>query len=134
LSDMGTESYLITSSVRAILAQRLVRTICPKCKTSYRPTPAELREVGLTTSKLKGGKLFRGKGCDFCIGTGYKGRLGIYELLIVDEPIQRAILQGADSETIKKAALKNKMMTLSEYGLIKVIEGQTTLEEVLRVT
>ena len=134
LSDMGIEGYLITSTLRAIIAQRLVRLICPDCKTSYRPSPGELRDVGLTIAKLKGGKLYRGKGCDSCVHTGYKGRLGIYELLVVDEPLQKAILQGSDSETMKRIAVKNKMMTLLDYGLVKVIEGATTLEEVLRVT
>lgn len=135
LMDMGIEPYLITSTARAILAQRLVRRICPHCKTSYKPSPKELEEMGIQSSQLSGGKLYRGKGCEKCMGTGYQGRAGIYELLVLDEEIQRSIIQGSDSDSLKKLAIsRNKMSTLFDYGKRKAAEGVTTIEEVLRVT
>lgn len=137
LMDMGIEPYLITSTVQAVLAQRLVRVICPKCKTGFKPTPAELQDIGLKTTQLKGGKLFRGKGCDHCAGTGYHGRAGIYSFMFMDTEVQRAVLRGDDSDRIGAVARKDsphKMLTLLEYGRIKVIDGLTTIEEILRVT
>ena len=83
LIDMGIEPFLITSSVNAYLAQRLVRKICPACKEAYKPSPKMLAELGIKPSQLKGGKLYRGKGCDECLNTGYSGRLGIFELLVL---------------------------------------------------
>ena len=130
---MGIEPYLITSSVRAVLAQRLVRRICTNCKTAYKPTSTELAEYGMKLSDLKNGKLHKGAGCDSCVHSGYRGRLGIYELLQVDSDIQRVVLDGGDSEAVKAAARKNGMKTLRDYGRIKVIEGETTMEEVMRV-
>jgi general secretion pathway protein E len=134
LTDMGIEPYLITSTVRGILAQRLVRVICPKCRTPYRPTGAEMKDFGISPSELRDGALFRGAGCDHCVHTGYRGRTGIYELLLMRENLQRAILQGGDADVIKKIALDNGMLTLRDYGRKKVIDGITTVEEVMRVT
>ncbi|MEQ9363883.1 MAG: type II secretion system ATPase GspE [Leptospirales bacterium] len=137
LMDMGIEPYLITSTVQAVLAQRLVRVICPKCKTGFKPSPAELSDIGLKLTQLKGGKVFRGKGCEHCAGTGYRGRAGIYSFMHMDTEVQRAVLRGDDSERIGQVARKespHKMLTLLEYGRIKVIEGVTTIEEILRVT
>lgn len=132
--DMGVEPYLITSTVRAVLAQRLVRVICTKCRTGYKPEPKELADFGLKPSDLKGGKLFRGAGCEHCVQTGYRGRMGIFEFLTLDEELQRVVLRGADSETLKQHALKKGLKTLREYGRQKVIDGETTVEEIMRVT
>ncbi len=137
LMDMGIEPYLITSTVQAVLAQRLVRVICPKCKTPFKPTPAELNDIGLKPAQLKGGKLFRGKGCEHCAGTGYRGRAGIYSFMHMDTEVQRAVLRGDDADRIGQVARKDsphKMLTLLEYGRIKVLQGVTTIEEILRVT
>ena len=134
LVDMGIEPYLITSTVRAVVAQRLVRKICPKCKTPYKPTPGEIAELGLKPSEAKSFKIYKGKGCESCVQTGYQGRMGIYELMIVDNDVQRAVLQGGDAEQVRQVALKNKMVSLLDYGKIKVQEGVTTIEEILRVT
>jgi len=134
LVDMGIEPYLITSTVRAVLAQRLVRTICPNCKAPYKPPQKELDDFGLKASDLKNGKLFKGEGCDVCVNSGYKGRTGIYELLLMDDEIQRTVLKGSDAETIKKIAVAKGMETLQDYGRDKVSAGITTLDEIIRVT
>lgn len=134
LIDMGIEPYLITSTVRAVIAQRLVRVICPHCKSTYRPPAGELKDLGITATQLKKGVLYRGEGCDECVGTGYQGRNGLYEYMDVDTAVQRAILQGKDSEQIREIAEGQGMITLLEYGRRKVIDGLTTPEEVLRVS
>ncbi len=134
LIDMGIEPFLIASSVNGFLAQRLIRMICPHCKTSYKPTQKELSEIGLKASQLKGGRLYKGKGCEKCLHTGYSGRSGIYELLIVSSDIRKLILDHADSGQIKEQAIKEGMNTLVQDGLIKAIEGVTTIEEVMRVS
>ncbi len=134
LMDMGVEPYLITSTVRAVLAQRLVRRICPSCKKAYKPDVKELAGLQMKASDLKGGVLYRGEGCDECVGTGYRGRMGIYELFMMNTEIQRAIIKGADSDVLKELAIKSGMRVLSSYGKDRVIDGETTLEEVMRVT
>ena len=134
LVDMGIEPYLVASSVVAMIAQRLVRVICPDCKESYTPTPEELAQVGFKKGDLKDGVLWRGRGCATCLETGYLGRTGIYELLVVDSEVRRRILEGTDSNEIKKCAIGKGMLTLREDGLKKVLDGVTTMEEVMRVT
>lgn len=134
LVDMGIEPYLITSSVLGFMAQRLVRVICKDCKTAYKPTDKDLAGLGIQRKELKNGVLYRGKGCSSCLNSGYKGRTGLYELLVMNDEIKRAVLQGADANRIKEIALKNGLSTLQEYGKLKVIEGVTTPEEVLRVS
>ncbi len=135
LIDMGIEPFLITSSVNAYLAQRLVRKICPSCKEAYKPSPKVLAELGLKPSRLKGGKLFRGKGCDECMKTGYSGRLGIFELLVLTPGVRKMIMTHSEAPLIKEYALKEEgMTTLLQDGLDKAIQGITTIEEVLRVS
>ena len=134
LVDMGIEPYLITSTVRAVIAQRLVRVICPHCKSTYRPPAAELKDLGISPGEMKKGHLYRGEGCDHCVGTGYQGRNGLYEFMWVNQSVQRAILQGKDSEQIREVAAQDGMITLQDYGRRKVIDGLTTPEEVLRVS
>ncbi len=134
LVDMGIEPYLITSSVLGFLAQRLVRKICPDCKTAYKPSSAELESIGIQPKELKNGMLYKGIGCSSCMQTGYKGRTGIYELLVMDHAIKREVLLGSDSNKILETAKRNGLKVLREYGIRKVIDGVTTIEEVLRVT
>ncbi len=134
LIDMGIEPFLIASSVNAFLAQRLVRRICPHCIESYKPSPKLLSELNLKPGSLKNGKLYRGKGCDHCLGTGFTGRTGIYELLPVTQEIRKLILQHADAASIKDRAVQEGMKTLLMDGLDKAINGHTTVEEVLRVS
>lgn len=134
LLDMGVEPFLIASSVNAFLAQRLVRTICPHCKQSYKPDPVVLKDLGIKPSQIQGKKLYRGKGCDKCINTGYLGRTGIYELLPITNDIRKLIMEHADAVQIKEKAISNGMKTLLQDGIEKALQGITTLEEVLRVS
>jgi general secretion pathway protein E len=134
LVDMGIEPFLVSSVVRAIVAQRLIRVICPECKVGY-PCEAEaLREVGIVPAQLEGGMVYRGKGCPACSETGYRGRTGIYEMLIVSEAIRHLIMKKADSTSICRQAVEEGMKTLRDDGAQKVMAGVTTLEEVVRVT
>lgn len=134
LIDMGVEPFLVASSVNAILAQRLVRMICTHCREQYEPLSEELEEVGIEARDLGNGGLWRGAGCAQCLGTGYLGRTGIYELLMVTEKIKATVLRNPDSGSITKAALSEGMRTLRQDGARKVKAGKTTIEEVLRVT
>jgi general secretion pathway protein E len=134
LIDMGIEPFLIASSVNAFLAQRLVRTLCPKCKKPHKPTAHELKEVGITAARLHKGKLFQSKGCPACFNTGYSGRIGIYEFLPVTNAIRKLITDRADAVAIKDAAIREGMRTLLFDGTEKALQGITSIEEVLRVS
>ena len=135
LLDLGVEPYLVSSSLIAIMAQRLVRRICPDCRQEYRPTAHEMRALGLLEPGLaESGKFFAGAGCDRCFQTGYRGRKGIYELLLVNERIQEMIYGQETAGAIKRAALDGGLQTLRMDGTRKVLEGQTTIAEILRVT
>jgi len=134
LIDMGIEPFLVTSSVIAILAQRLVRVICESCKDEYTPDEESLRNIGLTHEMLEGKKLCKGRGCPDCLNTGYRGRTGIFELMLMDEAIQNLILKTSDANTIKQKAEDQGMITLRRNGAQKVLNGITTIEEVFRVT
>ncbi len=134
LIDMGIEPFLVTSSVIAILAQRLVRVICPKCKEEYHPDEQSLAKIGITPEMFRGKKIYKGAGCPACLNTGYSGRTGIFELLIVNEAIQNLILKTSDSNAIKHKAIEYGMVTLRQNGAQKVLSGITTIEEVFRVT
>ncbi|MBN2288454.1 MAG: Flp pilus assembly complex ATPase component TadA [Candidatus Glassbacteria bacterium] len=133
LIDMGIESFLVSSSVICVVAQRLIRKICPKCKTEYQPTDEDLHKLGLNDKGRKY-KFYTGKGCDFCSGTGYQGRCAIYEILKVNQKIEKLILERADGPEIRQAAADGGMMTLLHDALIKAVNGQTSIQEVLRVT
>jgi len=134
LIDMGIEPFLVTSSVMGILAQRLVRVICSQCKEAYVPDEESLQNIGLVPSMLKGNRIYRGTGCPSCLNTGYKGRTGIFELMVLDDTLQSLILRTPDANAIKHEAVKKGMTTLRQDGARKVIEGITTIEEVFRVT
>ncbi len=129
LLDMGVEPFLISSSVIGILAQRLVRKVCEKCKESYKPSDEILKSAGKDIKKL-----FRGKGCKNCKDTGYKGRVGVFELLIINEGIRKMIIARASSDVIKKKALEMDMKTLNDDGLEKVSKGITTIDEIIKIT
>ena len=130
LVDMGVEPFLISSSLLCVLAQRLVRKICPECKEPFRPEGSRLEELGLHRNQF----LWRGAGCEACMNTGFQGRTGIFELLLVNESVRALIASGADSVRIKEAGIQSAMRTLYADGLEKVKKGVTTLDEVLRVT
>lgn len=134
LVDMGVEPYLLSSSIVAILAQRLVRRICPDCKEAYNPSEKELQSIGLQRKDLKDGTLYQGKGCGICFGSGYRGRHGIYELLVVDNAIKKQIVKSADAVDMRKVALEGGMISLLHHGAQLVLQGVTTIGEVLRVS
>ncbi|UCG21211.1 MAG: type II secretion system ATPase GspE [Deltaproteobacteria bacterium] len=132
LTDMEIEPFLVSSAVQAIVAQRLVRLLCPHCKEPYEPEEAQWSELGLT--KDVAGPIFRANGCEKCLETGYRGRTGIYEFLRMTESIKGLVLQTSDSNQINRAARAEGMLSLRQDGIQKVIEGKTTISEVLRVT
>ncbi len=134
LIDMGIEPYLVCSSVIGIMAQRLVRDICPKCKSPYEPSEEEHLILSRSRLNSDGGTFCRGSGCPHCIDTGYRGRTGIFELMVVDDELRELVMANARSNLIKEAAVKKDMRTLHEDGMRKVFAGDTTIEEVLRVT
>ncbi|MBS0604735.1 MAG: type II secretion system ATPase GspE [Verrucomicrobia bacterium] len=134
LVDMGIEPYLLTSSVVGVLAQRLVRLICPFCRVSYTPSDQELKELGIAREALADGKLCKGQGCSHCFGSGFKGRHGIYELMPVTSAIKRQLLQSPDALELQRAALAGGMTGLRQEGALLAIQGLTASSEVLRVT
>jgi len=134
LIDMGIEPFLVTSSVIAILAQRLVRTVCNECKAAYIPDEESLQNIGITSEMFAGKKIYEGKGCQGCLNTGYRGRTGIFELVVLDDPIKNLILKTSDSNAIKRKAVGQGMITLRQDGALRVLNGITTVEEVHRVT
>ena len=134
LIDMGVKPFLVASSVRAIMAQRLLRRVCKNCAAQTTATPEEIRMLGLDDKFLTQAKLMKGTGCEVCGGTGYKGRVGIYEIFVVGEEIQDLIYEKVAAATIREAARKSGMKTLREDALRKAASGITTLQEVIAVT
>ena len=136
LLDMGIEPFLISSSVLAMVAQRLVRVLCPECRVSARPGNETLRELGLQPDdeEVRRGEWFLSGGCEGCRGTGYRGRTGVYELMPIDDPVRQLIMERANASMLRSAASKRGMRFLVHDGARKVLEGRTTAEEVLRVT
>jgi general secretion pathway protein E len=134
LIDMGIEPFLVTSSVTAILAQRLVRVVCEQCKEEYQPDRESLKNIGITPEMIEGKKIYRGRGCPSCLNTGFRGRTGIFELMILDNSLRNLILKTPDANAIKRKAIQQGMVTLSQSGAQKVLSGITTIEEVFRVT
>jgi len=134
LIDMGIEPFLVASSVESVMAQRLVRTICPHCKTEQKVEPGYLRRIGFPEDEIPTAKFWRGAGCESCRQLGYQGRMGIYELLILNESLRPLILNRAPATTIAQKAMEFGMRTLRTDGWNKVRAAQTTIEEVLRVT
>ena len=133
LVDIGVEPFLIASSVAAVVAQRLVRVLCDDCKEAYTPGVI-LDSIGITRDQLENHTIYRAKGCEKCFNTGYKGRIGIFEIMHLREGLKNLILKTYDASQIKQYALQYNMKTLRQSGIEKVLEGRTTIEEVLRVT
>ena len=133
LLDIGIAPFLVGSCLNLVMAQRLVRRICSNCKEEYKPTPEELNLVGLEEKRLNG-NLCRGKGCADCRNTGYKGRLAIFEMIPMARDIRKLVFDNANEDEIRQASLKNGMITLREAGLSRVLDGTTTIEEVMRST
>src|SRR5436305_1036098 len=134
LIDMGAEPFLISSTLEAVLGQRLLRSICAQCRAPYRPNDSLLAELGISRQHLGEKQFFYGKGCNACNNTGYKGRKGIYELLHITDPIRELINERAPTVSIKQKAIELGMVTLRQDGLRSILAGDTTIEEVLRYT
>ncbi len=134
LVDMGVPAFMIGQSVRAIMAQRLLRRNCKNCIAPYTPTPTEMRILGITEETLETTQFFKGKGCSLCGNTGYKGRIGVYEVLMITDTIRDMVFAKATTNELRDAAVKDGMNTLRDDAMRKAIAGTTTLEEVIRVT
>ena len=134
LRDMGVPPFLITATVEAIMAQRLVRRICANCREEVIPGPDVIADLELTSDDVVGKKFYRGKGCDKCNRTGYKGRLGLYEFMVMNDALREMIMRNASTEDLRELARKNGMVTLRDSGMQGIFEGLTTAEEVIRET
>ncbi|RKY24899.1 MAG: pilus assembly protein PilB [Planctomycetota bacterium] len=134
LLDLGLEPFLVTATLEAIVAQRLVRTICPHCKEEFVPTEEALMELNLTPEQTAGRVFYRGKGCDFCRGTGYSGRIAIYEIMVLDDEMRDMIINHKSANVLREAARRAGMRTLREGGLLAIYDGLTTIEEVISQT
>jgi type IV pilus assembly protein PilB len=132
--DLGIEAFLISATVEAIVAQRLVRTICRECKVTYDPSPETLVELQLTAQDLEGKRFAYGKGCRVCNGTGYKGRTAIFEIMVFSETIRQMVIDGASADQLRDQARREGMRGLRESGLLAIFDGVTTVEEVIRET
>jgi type IV pilus assembly protein PilB len=131
---MGIEPFLVATSVNLIQAQRLVRRICRECKTEVKSLDEALIDVGFPASEVKEVKTFKGAGCSTCNGTGYKGRVGLYEVMEITEDLRELILVGASGLELRRKAIEEGMLTLRQSGLEKIRLGMTSLEEVVRET
>ncbi|RYZ36482.1 MAG: type II secretion system protein GspE [Myxococcaceae bacterium] len=138
LVDMGVQPFLVASSLTGILAQRLVRRVCPDCRAPYTPTDADLKELGFTFKSFKErfntDRIYKAVGCPSCNRNGYRGRSGIYEFLFVDDDVRQLVLKNVDASTIKKSAISKGMITLLDDGVRKIALGETTIAEVLSIT
>ena len=134
LKDMGVPTFLITATVEAILAQRLVRRVCKQCREQYEPAKEVLDDLEIVPEDAKGKKFFRGAGCELCNNTGYKGRVGLFELMEMNNHLRELIMANAQTEEIREAARKHGMVTLRDAGMAAMYEGTTTADEVIRET
>ena len=134
LIDMGLEPYMITATLEAVVAQRLVRRICERCHKDYTPTEDMLMELNLRPADVRGKRFSYGPGCDACNNTGYKGRMAIFELLVMDDDIREIIMNQGSTQAIREAAIRKGMRPLRDSGLLTIYDGETTIEEVVRET
>jgi type IV pilus assembly protein PilB len=134
LIDMGVKPFLVASAIQAVMAQRLIRVLCPKCKQVDRdPDPTWLRRCGISESDLKDKVLYKPRGCDHCTGTGFRGRLGVFELMQMNSEIRNLAFERAPTNKIRKAAIASGMKSLLGDGKLKVLNGVTTAEEIVKV-
>jgi type IV pilus assembly protein PilB len=134
LVDIGVQPFLVASSVMGIMAQRLVRKVCPKCRVRYEPSANVLQSLGLRPEIAKKANFMKGKGCSYCGKTGHRGRMGIYELMSMTTQIREMTFKGESTVNLRRVARKQGMRTLFEDGMIKAMKGLTTIEEVMRIT
>jgi type IV pilus assembly protein PilB len=134
LLDLGMENFLLTATIEGIIAQRLARTICPKCKEEYEPREEELMELSLRPEDVRGKRFFRGRGCDNCNKSGYRGRMAIFEIMAMDDDVRELVMKEASTNVIRDLARRKGMRLLRETGLMAIYEGQTTIDEIVRET
>ena len=134
LIDMGCEPFLVAATLEAVLAQRLVRTICKSCRVPYEPNEAILTQLGLSAHEIGDKHFYTGRGCEDCGSSGYRGRRGLYELLDMNDVLRDMVIEKAPSIVLKQKAVELGMITLRDYGLNCIYEGSTTIEEVLKYT
>jgi type IV pilus assembly protein PilB len=134
LMNMGVEPFLVASSVHLVAAQRLVRKICSACRQEVKVPEAALINLGFAPEEARTLKLYKGRGCERCSSTGYKGRIGLFEVMEIDEDVRDLILSGGSAYELRAKAVENDMMTLRGSGLQKIRDGVTTIEEVVRET
>ena len=134
LVDLGVETFLITATIEAVVAQRLVRRICNNCKEEYEPNLEELLELQLKPEDVTGRTFFRGKGCNSCNQSGYRGRLALFEIMEFDDALRELVLSQASTAVLRVEAQKRGMRSLRECGLLSIYDGQTTIDEVVRET
>ena len=134
LLDLGVEPFLITATVEGIVAQRLVRRICMRCKTRFDPTETQLMELKLLPADVQDKEFYYGKGCSKCNGTGYRGRVGLFEIMVFDDEIRDLIMNQGSTAVLREAGVKNGMRLLRENGLTAIYDGLTTLDEVAKET
>ena len=134
LLDLGLQPFLATATIEGIVAQRLVRLICPRCREEFTPTEEMLMELSLTPEEVGGRVFYRGAGCDFCRHTGYSGRMAIFEIMLLDDELRQLIMARSSTNVLRREARKRGMRTLRESGLLAIFDGQTTIEEVVAQT
>jgi type IV pilus assembly protein PilB len=132
--DLGIEPFLITATLEAIVAQRLVRRICDNCKEEFHPTEEMLMELDLRSEGTQGRVFMYGRGCDYCNSTGYRGRMGLFETMVINDEMRDLIMKHASSNILRNTARKIGMRSLREAGLLAIYEGHTSIEEVVRET
>ena len=134
LIDMGVEPFLVSSSILAVLAQRLIRKLCDNCKEGYKPSLEELEQIGISPDDLKGQEFYKPRGCSECLNKGYKGRTAIHELMVMTDAVKDLVIKSVDAGNIKRQAIQEGMETLRDSGINKVLLGITSIEEILRAT
>ncbi len=134
LVDLGLETFLVTATIEGVVAQRLVRRICDRCREAYTPTEQELMRLQLMPEDIEGRQLYRGRGCDYCNHSGYRGRQGIFEIMVLDDEMREMVMNDASTQMLRKAAQKRGMRTLRQSGLMAIFDGQTTIDEVVAAT
>jgi type IV pilus assembly protein PilB len=134
LLDLGVEPFLLTATIEGIVAQRLIRRICTSCKTPFEPTEAQLMELMLTSEDVKGKQFYYGRGCDRCNGTGYKGRIAIFEIMVFNDEIRDLIMNQASTDVLRAASQKGGMTLLRDNGLAAIYDGITTIDEIAKET
>jgi len=134
LLDLGVEPFLLTATIEGIVAQRLVRRICTSCKTPFEPSEAQLMELMLMPEDVKGKEFYYGRGCDRCNGTGYKGRIAVFEIMVFNDEIRELIMNQASTDVLRAAAQKGGMTLLRDNGLAAIYDGITTIDEIAKET